>query len=331
VEVCWVTEAATKRLPESAVREVAAQNEGVLWVHLDHTNEDGMALLTELVPAHQRDLRDCHVRAPVPTLRVYSDHYFSAMNGLVRGSDGRLHFQPLKIFLTDRVLFTVLGPHHQTLTQEALRRDLDEVRRRLEEDGFLPTTAFELGAAIRTEILRAHEELVASAASRVAELELNVMRLDAIQTELLLGDLFEVRHDLQMIRTNAAQTHELFAHAGDLQTSRKDLFRLNQAQLADLRRGFDHLRTTADLEREYLTEVLDLFQTRVSTELNRFVRKITAFGTIGIAWTVITGIYGMNFVHMPELSWPIGYPGAIALMAAVGLVLAWLFRRNGWL
>jgi Mg2+ and Co2+ transporter CorA len=52
---------------------------------------------------------------------------------------------------------------------------------------------------------------------------------------------------------------------------------------------------TTDLEREYLQEMLDLFQTRVSTELNRFVRKVTAWGSVGLAWTVIVGLYGMNF------------------------------------
>jgi magnesium transporter len=78
--------------------------------------------------------------------------------------------------------------------------------------------------------------------------------------------------------------------------------------------------------------VLDLFQTRVSTELNRFVRNITAFGAIGIAWTVIIGIYGMNFVHMPELTWHYGYLWAIALtVSSAGAVLNVLFHRQGWL
>ena len=102
-------------------------------------------------------------------------------------------------------------------------------------------------------------------------------------------------------------------------------------RVEEMRQGFSHLKNTTDLEREYLQELLDVFQTRVSTELNRFVRKITAFGTIGIAWTVITGIYGMNFTHMPELAWRSGYPAALGLMLVVGVVLAILFRRRGWL
>ena len=57
----------------------------------------------------------------------------------------------------------------------------------------------------------------------------------------------------------------------------------------------------------------------------------TAFGTIGIAWTIIIGIYGMNFVGMPELSWHYGYLWALGLMVTSGLVLTVLFRRHGWL
>ena len=47
--------------------------------------------------------------------------------------------------------------------------------------------------------------------------------------------------------------------------------------------------------------------------------------------TLIASIYGMNFVHMPELDWVLGYPLAIAMMAVSVLVPIWLFRRRGWL
>jgi magnesium transporter len=78
-------------------------------------------------------------------------------------------------------------------------------------------------------------------------------------------------------------------------------------------------------------DLIDLFQTRVSTELNRFVRKVTAWGSIGIAWTVIVGLYGTNFAYMPELGLRWGYPAVLALMFIVGVLLVFLFRRRGWL
>ena len=88
-----------------------------------------------------------------------------------------------------------------------------------------------------------------------------------------------------------------------------------------LRRQYGHLKNSPDLEREYLQEVVDLFQTKVSNGLNRFVRKITAFGTIAISWTVVAGVYGMNFSNMPELSWTYGYPAALGGMVVVSLIL----------
>jgi magnesium transporter len=74
-----------------------------------------------------------------------------------------------------------------------------------------------------------------------------------------------------------------------------------------------------------------MLQTRLSNELNRFVRRITAYGTIAISWTVVAGVYGMNFTNMPELSWTFGYPAAIGLMIVLSVILWTLFRRHHWL
>jgi magnesium transporter len=49
------------------------------------------------------------------------------------------------------------------------------------------------------------------------------------------------------------------------------------------------------------------------------------------AVTVIAGIYGMNFEHMPELHWRYGYPFALGLMVSVSAGLLWWFRRKQWI
>src|SRR6476469_1292745 len=157
------------------------------------------------------------------------------------------------------------------------------------------------------------------------------MDSDPVAAEAVLQDLFELRHDLQTIRINAAQAYELYDNLLDTMSVDDSVMQIDPRRLALLRQQYGHLKNSADLEREYLQEVLDLFQTRVSNELSRFVRKITAFGTIAVAWTVIAGIYGMNFVSMPELNWAFGYPAAIGLMLVIGIILWYLFRRQRWL
>jgi magnesium transporter len=64
---------------------------------------------------------------------------------------------------------------------------------------------------------------------------------------------------------------------------------------------------------------------------NADMRKISAWVAIVAVPTMIAGIYGMNFDHMPELGWTFGYPLALLLMGAACLVLYRAFRRNGWL
>jgi len=149
--------------------------------------------------------------------------------------------------------------------------------------------------------------------------------------EGVLEDLSRLGHDLQMIRINAAQTYELYDNLIDTLAVDQEVMQLDTRRLALLRQQYGHLKNSADLERDYLREVLEMLQTRLSNELNIFVRKITAYGTIAISWTVVAGVYGMNFADMPELSWNYGYPAAIGLMLGLSVTLWVLFRRHHWL
>ncbi|RSS60513.1 magnesium and cobalt transport protein CorA [Streptomyces sp. WAC07061] len=96
----------------------------------------------------------------------------------------------------------------------------------------------------------------------------------------------------------------------------------------------DHLHRT-DIEVRTLDELLDSVlgaqQARVGTWQNDDMRRISAWAAIFAIPTMVAGVYGMNFEHMPELGWTYGYPLAVALMALASGALYRAFRRNGWL
>jgi magnesium transporter len=71
--------------------------------------------------------------------------------------------------------------------------------------------------------------------------------------------------------------------------------------------------------------------TEVSNLQNEEVKKISAWAAILFAPTLIGTVYGMNFTHMPELDWMVGYPIALGLMAATCTTLYLIFRRRDWL
>ncbi|MGH8976324.1 MAG: CorA family divalent cation transporter, partial [Acidimicrobiia bacterium] len=83
--------------------------------------------------------------------------------------------------------------------------------------------------------------------------------------------------------------------------------------------------------RDLLTSVLEANLTRVSVRQNEDMRKISAWVAIAAVPTMVAGVYGMNFEHMPELRSSYGYPLVVAVMLAACLSLYRAFRRSGWL
>jgi magnesium transporter len=82
---------------------------------------------------------------------------------------------------------------------------------------------------------------------------------------------------------------------------------------------------------EALDGLLNANLARVTVRQNVIIQQVSAWAAIAAVATIITGIYGMNFRHMPELGWIFGYPLAIAIMAITVVVLRWYFKRVGWL
>jgi magnesium transporter len=96
----------------------------------------------------------------------------------------------------------------------------------------------------------------------------------------------------------------------------------------------DHLiRVHEQLEgyRDLLTSVLQANLAQVTVRQNDDVRRISAIVAILAVPTMLAGIYGMNFEHMPELGWTFGYPLVLAVMLALCAMLYRFFRRAGWL
>jgi magnesium transporter len=80
-----------------------------------------------------------------------------------------------------------------------------------------------------------------------------------------------------------------------------------------------------------ITFLLDATLGMINIEQNAIIKFFSVVAVVFLPPTLIASIYGMNFEHMPELSWPWGYPLAIVLMVASAVLPVWIFRRRGWL
>jgi magnesium transporter len=327
MEVFWVSEQGLERRPAQDLSSLLTRNGGFVWVDIPECDGPALSLLSDEFGFHQLAVRDCRERTHVPKVHAYRDHLFTIMHAPEPGEAGHVHLLELDQFISPRYLVTVHGPLGVGVPIDAAMRETRAVLARMDADRFRPGSPFELSYAIVSAMARRMEEHVKVMASNIAGLERRVMTDDLARPEPLIEQMFLLRHEINTIVTMAAQSHEMYGRVEALPRVPTEA----RPNLEDLKNQFHAVNRLARGEERFLEGVVDFYQTRVATELNQFVKRLTSLGAILVTATLIAGIYGMNFRHMPELDWRLGYPLALVSMVALAVVLAWYFRRKHWL
>jgi magnesium transporter len=162
-------------------------------------------------------------------------------------------------------------------------------------------------------------------------------RLDAIEEVVFSDrpppgvprDIFGVRSDLTTLRRAAAPMREVVNAI-----IRKEISFVGDDAIVHFHDIYDRVLRVGDLveaQRDLVTGLLEANLAVTSNQLNQVMKKMTSWGAILIVATLIAGIYGMNFRHMPELHWQYGYALALGLMAVTTLILYRMFKRRDWL
>jgi len=166
-------------------------------------------------------------------------------------------------------------------------------------------------------------------------------RIEALEEDLLqkpdedsIAAIHELRRKLALMRRLVLPGQEALGHL-----LRSDDSPLSAATRRYIRDVLDHhtrIGETVDNLTEVTRSLHELYLMSVSHRMNDVMKLLTIIATIFIPLTFIAGIYGMNFDpdvspwNMPELRSRFGYPLVMLLFAAIGLGMAWMFRRRGW-
>lgn len=301
----------------SEVREFCGR-QPVLWLDVDGLGDVGaIQALGETFGLHKLELEDVvnvHQRAKVD---AYGEHLFVVVRMIDKGE--RLETEQLSLFLGRDFVLTF---------QERPGDGFGPVRERLRT----------VRGALRT-----------SGPDYLAYALLDASIDEYFPVLEALGERIEQLEDVISLRPCPEHLRELHAIKRDLLTLRRAIWPLreavNQLQRDDgglvsretrpyLNDLYDHTVQLMDLVetyREIASGLLDVYLSSMSHRLNEVMKVLTLIATIFIPLTFISSLWGMNFVHMPELEWRYGYPAALGLMFGVGLVLLYFFRRRGWL
>jgi len=146
--------------------------------------------------------------------------------------------------------------------------------------------------------------------------------------ERLLMRLGKVQRMLAEVRQSAVTVGRLLGFlAVSKMVSDTDHASHVKSLQGDIRGLLDHSNFMAD----NLTFLLDASLGLINLEQNYVMKLFSVFAVVLMPPTLVAGVYGMNFVHMPELDWAMGYPFALALILVSAVVPYLLARRSGWL
>ncbi len=165
--------------------------------------------------------------------------------------------------------------------------------------------------------------------TRLESLEERIFGDNAHAETRIQQELFGIRRELLELRRVVMPLREVLAAL-----SRMEVPWINGEAIVQCRDTYDKLLRVVDVvdeQRELIGNAVDAHLAVMSNQMNLVMKKLTAWGAIVFGATLIAGIYGMNFEHMPELRWKYGYPFALGAMATLGFVLYRLMRRKDWL
>jgi magnesium transporter len=340
---CWSNSTRTgafldpKKLPSLA--EEIRSGEDVYWIALSQpTEEEETLVLEQVFPVHlltQLDITQRHrepgTRVHLPKVEAFPGYLFVVVNPLTPEFLNRVKkhewFQEAEAVLPvgqiSAVLTrTLLITHHHSLEQS-----VRETRVALEKCLSLG----QRGPDYLFHLLLDH--MIDHFAPVLDHLEDSIEKLEhRVLTEPVpevLTDLLSLKRILYTLRKTLGYEREVLS-----KLTRGEFELIEEQEIAYYRNVADHvIRFAESIERfrETVNDLQNIYLSAASNKLNQIMKVLTVISTVLFPMTVIAGIYGMNFKHMPELEWYVGYPLALGLMALCGGATLLYFRWKKWL
>lgn len=266
-----------------------------------------------------------HEDEPRPTLQGHGAYVFGVLLVAVAVPDeDDVFYQEIDVVLTHDTLLTV----RKTPQGNRAACDVAIVKKTIKPDDSAGMMAYRLV----DEIAERYLDLVDALDEEIDELEDKVEDQPAETTRARISAL---RHDLLHIRRTLSPMRDAVRRVIDgvvdveegPEVFPKDVEVAFNAAYDKLMRAFDGL----ELSRDLLASVRDYHQSKIANDQNEVMKVLTVIASLLLVPTFIVGLYGQNFVDIPELRWHWGYGFSWALIVGTTFIQLWWFRRAKWI
>jgi len=293
------------------------------WIDVEVVEDDIIVeQIANCFGIHQMIVEDILTQDHLPKLEVFDTHLFFTLRMLHQpGNENNIKEEQLSI---------VLGSNYVITFQSGIDGDaFDKVRESLKFDKSLLRTEkadylfYHLVDSVVDEYVNILEQL----RDEIETLEDEILT-NPQPSEVVVGKIITLRKQVSKLRKFTAPLKDIVYKLKVAPP--KFILPTTLTYLQDIS---DHLfRLNSDYEtfREMLKDLMELYLSNLSHNMNNVMKTLTIVATIFIPLTFIAGVYGMNFNNMPELKWEYGYFFIWGIMVATAFIMLWYMKKKSW-
>jgi magnesium transporter len=316
-----ITSSSIDELDEATSISECLLRSSLVWVDLVDPTDGELDVVASEFGLHPLWVRDVRERNRRPKLEVMKSH--ASLIGYAHDEDPT-DLPEVVLFIANQWLISV-----RKRNRAGRAFDIGPVRAFYDRIRHESTGVGLLLYALLDDMVDGYFDVVDGAEERIAGIEQALFDGESDDEREVQQNLLRVRRELIEVRRRVAPMRDVV-----LEILRREIPWVDDGVLVYFQNVLDRLLRVidgVDVQRELLGNVVDAQLGLQANRMNKVMKKMTSWGAILIAATLIAGIYGMNFRDMPELSWRFGYPAALLLMLAVTSSLYFWFRHKDWL
>ena len=306
-------------IPKQEISDYLARHDTFVWVAMKDPNDAELLEMQQEFGLHPLAVEDASHGHQRPKIDEYGDSVFMVLHN-VEFREGELEVGEVSLFV---------GPNYVLSVRRGTEQGFASVRERAErEPKLLKHGSGFVFYAIVDAVVDRYFPVVDALETELEKVEARIFE-DDMSARSNIEALYSLKRELMTLRHAVEPLieaiHKLYGgRVPQVCQGTQDYFR-------DV---YDHLlRVSTQLDglRDMVITAMSVNLSMIQLGESDVTKRLAAYAALVAVPTLIAGIYGMNFEHMPELKWIFGYPLTLALMAGIDFYLFRRFRKAGWL